>query len=419
MHGDGLEYRCPRRLHGDVGLGDPGSYVTEVLLAGAGHHVTQHKHSIFLVELKLEFLVGPEANFLSFFVAWMANPRVKRKITKKKASNGRRSTADKVQAQGTGKAVRVAFGGGGNGKTKSVVPRLPAGCWDAFNQAHAALPRAVGPYTVVRTTRLINTTSRFALVGTFTRFGYTSGTNDSVPLWTDICCATEAAPTGAIGSTAATRFHNIPMPIADTLSGSAGAGTLCPSAISVQVLGNQSLQQAHGQLAAAVCPVRLDLRGTTRSWGDIENKFISYFRPRLMSAGKLVLRGVQMDSHPLSMADVSEFRGVHTTNADDPPGDILPASWSLADAPYDPTGWAPMVIYNPDNTSLSLLITIEWRVRFDLSNPAVSSHTHHGVSSDVSWEKHIAAATRQLPGVIDIVEKVASTGVSIASMLRG
>jgi hypothetical protein len=209
------------------------------------------------------------------------------------------------------------------------------------------------------------------------------------------------------------------MPIADTLSGTAGAGTLCPSAISVQVLGNQSLQQAHGQLAAAVCPVRLDLRGTSRSWSDIENKFISYFRPRLMSAGKLVLRGVQMDSHPLSMADVSEFRGVHTTNVDDPPGDILPASWSLADAPYDPTGWAPMVIYNPDNTALSLLITIEWRVRFDLSNPAVSSHTHHGVSSDVSWEKHIAAATRQLPGVIDIVEKVASTGMSIASMLRG
>jgi len=126
-----------------------------------------------------------------------------------------------------------------------------------------------------------------------------------------------------------------------------------------------------------------------------------------------------MDSHPLSMSDVSEFRGAHEVTASLNAGGVTPANWSLVDAPYDTNGWAPMVIFNPDSAALSLLVTIEWRVRFDMSNPAVSSHTHHGVTSDVSWEKHVAAATRQLPGVLDIVEKVASTGMSVASIMRG
>lgn len=343
--------------------------------------------------------------------------RVKKKIVKKK-SNGRRSTADTVQAQGTGRAVRVPFGPGGGGG-KSVIPRLPSGCWDAFSSSHAPLPRAVGAYTVVRTTRLITTSSRFAMVGTFGRYGGADGAADGRALWTNICCATETSPgpvAGAIGSTPSTTFYGIPTPVPTSLAGTQGSGTLCPSAVSVQVMGQDSLSSASGQIAAAVCPVRLDLRGTTRTWPELEAQFISYFRPRLMSAGKLTLRGIQMDSHPLSMSDVSEFRGMHEFGLD--VAGVTPASWSLADAPYDPTGWAPMVIYNPGSANLSLLITFEWRVRFDLSNPAVASHSHHGVSSDVSWEKHIAAATRQLPGVIDIVEKVANTGMAVASMMR-
>jgi hypothetical protein len=137
-----------------------------------------------------------------------------------------------------------------------------------------------------------------------------------------------------------------------------------------------------------------------------------------MSGGKLALRGVQMDSHPLSMSDVSEFTGLTSITDATNQGGTGAVAWN--DDPYkvDPSGWAPMVIYNPTNEPLALLVAIEWRVRFDISNPAVSSHAHHGVSSDASWEKHIAAATRQLPGVLDIVEKVANTGMAVAQILR-
>lgn len=344
----------------------------------------------------------------------MANAalRIRRTINKKKP--GRRSTADKVQAQGTGRAVTKAFGGG-KAQPPSI-PRLPGACWDAFNSAHAALPRAVGPYTVVRTSRLINTSARFCIVGTFAANATTA--NDNRKCWTNLCALTYAGA-GSIGGSPATKFYGVQPPVAASISQPAGGGTLCPSAISVQILGVDSLQNANGQLAAAVCPVRLDLKGTDRSWANIESTFMSYMRPRLMSAGKLVLRGVQMDSHPLSMSDVSDFRGMSENTVAINEGGTAAAPWNEVSNDYDPEGWAPMVVFNPAETPLSLLVTIEWRVRFDLSNPAVSSHTHHGVSSDVAWEKHISAATRQLPGVIDIVEKVASTGFNVMSMMRG
>lgn len=334
---------------------------------------------------------------------------VKRTIRKKKTGNGRRSSADQVQAQGTGKAVARAFGGGSKAGS---IPRLPNGCWNAFNSGHAPLPRAVGPYTVVRTTKLINTTSRFTIVGTFAR--EVAQTADGRKLWSNVIAVTEEASgaTDFIGSTNATSFHGVVPPVPPVTDLDAGGGTLCPSAISVQILGVSALAEAAGQLAAAVCPVRLDLKSTNRTWSDIEDTFLSYMRPRLMSAGKVVLRGVQMDSHPLSMTDVSDFRGHYLHPGSNSANGTPPGQWSTTANNLDPEGWAPMAIYNPNNTPLSLLVTVEWRVRFDISNPAVSSHTHHGVSSDIAWEKKIAQATNELPGVLDIVDKVASTGAA-------
>jgi len=72
-----------------------------------------------------------------------------------------------------------------------------------------------------------------------------------------------------------------------------------------------------------------------------------------------------------------------------------------------------MAFVNPTNAEIQLLIAVEWRVRFDVGNPAVASHSHHGVSSDASWDHHIRRATAALPGVVDIVEKVANTGFAL------
>ena len=325
---------------------------------------------------------------------------------KKHNTKGRRSNGQIVLAQGTGRSVNKAFG-------TQRVPRgigLPAGSWDAFSSSHAALPRAVGPYTVVRTSSLLDTTSRFALIGTSRPADF--GVND---WWSNTVLATEEG-TGLIGTSPSSAFQVVTAPGGSVDGGAYNSTfTCCPAAISVQVMGSASLQLATGNVAAAVIPAQIDLFKSGRTWGELEQEFVSFFRPRLMSAGKLSLRGVQLDSFPLSMADCSEFLPMRvSTNLG---STANPVEWNTGDTPRF-KGWAPMAIYNPQNVPLTLLVTVEWRVRFDITNPAVSSHSHHGVSTDHAWEQSLRKAHSALPGVIDIVEKVANSGLSLYGAAR-
>ena len=279
-------------------------------------------------------------------------------------------------------------------------------------------------------------------------------------MWTNICAV--AAPdeiavsdynSAAIGAGTHMQMHELPAP-GSSVNGefvhetgnntlvfeSLHANTTCvPSALSVQIINPTPVQTAAGTGVAAVCPVRLDLSGSAKSWKDIGDEVLSYYRPRVLTGGKLALRGVQMDSMPLSMTDVSDFREIYGV---DPvvtaPSSVrwnsgvtlqnIPAPALLTDAQktfgvnLQPEGWAPMVYYSPynaqrdpvDRQEMSFLVTMEWRVRFDISNPACSSHTLHKPSSDIQWHNMISNAVKVLPGVIDIVEKVANAGARMA-----
>ena len=229
--------------------------------------------------------------------------------------------------------------------------------------------------------------------------------------WSNCVMATQEAQ-GQISSTTSTGFHYAPFPGGGPVSApNSTTFTCCPAAISVQIMGPESLSTAAGQMAAAIVPARLDLTSDTRTWDEVQTLITSYFRPRLLSAGKLTLRGVQMDSHPLSMSDVSSFEPmIHSTPN---PNTTVPGTWN-ENQPF-PCGWAPMAFVNPTGAPLQLLIAVEWRVRFDIGNPAVASHTHHGVSTDAGWDQQIRRASEALPGVIDIVERVANTGLGLYS----
>jgi hypothetical protein len=326
-----------------------------------------------------------------------------RRLPVKKGNVKLRTNAHKVLVQGTGRAVGQAFG-------NSRIPKqigLPGGAWDAFNSCHAPLPRSVGPYTVVRTSRLFTSNDIINIFGTFQVHESSETPRTNGPYWSNIISAQSKTSVGPIHTGPSTSFSITNMPGGNDTNPDSSTFTCCPAAISVQIVGSESVMNAQGQLAAAVCPARLDLSDDARSWTEVENQFVAFFRPRLMSAGKLVLRGVQMDSHPLSMTDCSDFLPMKGTNAD------LPAqAWGGATAPH-PRGWAPIVIYNPGQTTLSFIVSVEWRVRFDMSHPAVSTHTHHGVTTDAAWDKHIQRASAALPGVFDIVEKVANSGMAM------
>jgi len=134
------------------------------------------------------------------------------------------------------------------------------------------------------------------------------------------------------------------------------------------------------------------------------DKFVQFQNPRLLAASKLALRGVQISSYPLNMSEVSKFTALSKN------GDI---TFTYDETVAEPTGWAPIVIYNPDGANLELLITVEYRVRFDLDHPASASHTYHPVASDSTWDKMTRSAAALGNGVMDIADVVANTGMAV------
>lgn len=326
--------------------------------------------------------------------------RVRRRIVKRKKVpvERTRSRADKVLAQGTGKSVVKAFG-----NTKGV--GLQA--WDAFHPCHLPLPRAVGPYTVVRTTALLTSSAKVNLFGTF-QHTYQNRSTDG---WSTVSLLKSVVPTDPIGGPGNAFVESVPFPGA-SITGSGLSAV--PSAISVQVMNSNPLQTTEGIIAGSVSHTQLDLKGRTETWNDFASEYISFMRPRLMSAGKLALRGVQMDSYPLNMNACSEFAPVYSATE----GLI---TWKLDDGPirqgnFSPAGWAPLVVINtapPNSLELTFLVTVEWRVRFDIGNPACSSHTNHGVSTDSQWGSLVDNMVGRGHGVLDIVEKVANTGAAV------
>ena len=347
-------------------------------------------------------------------VAVMANKVMKKAIKKKQPARRRvgkgatRALGERVLAQGTGRVADRAFG------CKMSVPRGPGlhpKSWDAFATAHAPLPRSVGPYTVVRTSFLTQTTAKCGFICTFKKRPFDLPGAGAIINggWSNCVMATQQGPNQILSSTS-TGFHYAPFPGGTSVGApNQTTFTCCPAAISVQIMGPEALLEAGGQMAAAVVPARLDLTGDTRTWDEVQTLITSYFRPRLLSAGKITLRGVQMDSHPLSMSDVSSFEPL--LHSPPNPNMVDAAVWD-ENQPY-PCGWAPLAFVNPTGAPLQLLIAVEWRVRFDVGNPAVSSHQHHGVSTDLGWDQQIRRASDALPGVVDIVERVANTGMGL------
>lgn len=296
-----------------------------------------------------------------------------------------RSNAPRVQAQGVGVAP-VAWG-------SQVGANLTV--WDAKHLNHAPLPRAVAPYAVVRYTKRVKLGKTVGVIGSFVM----PAKNTTAPgRWAAVCGVFGNTPGSAINATDNTYFLDIPM---NDLGDSA---TLVPSAVSVQIMNPEALSTSAGIVYAGRIQTQLPLNGNANTWTSLGDHFVSFMNPRLLSAGKLVLKGVQIDSYPLNMSEVSAFKQVHfETSHSSTYDDTQPAT----------SGWAPIIVYNPDGIELEYLITIEARVRFAIFNPAAATHKFQGVTSDATWSRMIATATKAGNAVRDIADVVANTGMAV------
>lgn len=268
--------------------------------------------------------------------------------------------------------------------------------FDAFMPQHLPLPRGIGPYSVVRTTQNITLSSSIVYFGTVT-------TNISDPRWSNTFAFYPSASGVLVGmsSTTGARSENFSILEADGYS----RCTMVPSAFSIQIMNPEALQTTTGVVTVGRYHTMPSLMGNPGLWADVIQLALNNNAPRVMSAGKLALRGVQVDAVPYNMTSLSDFREL-ITSAD---GDF---TWDRGSTQgkrhFD--GFAPIFVYNPSGVSLTYLVTCEWRCRFAPENPAQSGHRMHPISSDSFWHDCVSTLTSLGHGVRDIADTVAAMG---------
>lgn len=288
--------------------------------------------------------------------------------------------------QGVGKSVVKAFGG------TTVVSRYHPCHHDAFHHFHLPLPRATGPYTIVRTTQLLEFGGPIEILGPFW--------DRQVSKWSDLCAIEINDRTKTIGTANNITSHPFTM-----MRGNASwnGAQVTPAAFSVQVMNPESIQSSNGIIYIGRIRTALKLSDTTAVKGeDLANSLVSYNNPRLCSAAKLSFRGVQIDGVPFNMSELANFTDLSA-----------PTFTAYSGTTPDPLGFAPIFIYNPDNIKLQLLICCEWRVRFDPSNPAQATHVHHPPASESVWAQAQHTAEALGNGVVDIADRVANVGRAV------
>lgn len=299
--------------------------------------------------------------------------------------------------QGVGAVTRAAFPKKRASKKRAA--NVTRQALNAMHPYHLPLPRAVGGYTVIRTTDILATSREAMLIGTFK--GPANEFTETTWLST---CAVHNSPNNLNTPISATNSA-VFSASASLASASLNGARMVPAAITVQIMNKQSIPNADGIVYIGRSKTVLDLMGDNRTWEEVMKELVSYSSPRLCSAGKLSLRGVQVNAIPNNLSVLSDFvpRRVPVNG---------PKTWTEETYACDFEGFGPIFIYNPDSVPLHYLVTIEWRMRFDPLNPAYAGHTVHKPASESTWSAVISDAEAMGHGVMDIADVAADVGMT-------
>lgn len=321
----------------------------------------------------------------------------KKKITVN--GNGRKRTRQTIKnssgyqgiTQSVAVSVRTPF-------NATAAPKLMSSGLDAFNPCHVPLPRAVGGYQVVRSTQPMSFADSVGLFGPMSNNG-----GSVIKKWSNRFAVTSvnaALPVNAANNSNGTSFQNM------TVTGW-GSASVTPAAFSVQIMNPEALQTSTGIVYIGRAKQCLAFGGDTTTWGTKAFELVALSNPRLCSAGKLALKGVQGDCIPFNMNELSDFKPIKE--------DALGA-FTWADDTLQFEGMAPIFIYNPNNVALELLVCCEWRVRFDPTNPAYASHQFRQSSELGYWDKLVQYGESMGNGIYDIAEKAAVSAAKAGAL---
>jgi hypothetical protein len=328
--------------------------------------------------------------------------RVKKDLKAKHTNGGgrklTRQNASVVLAQGAVAVPKRNFGTKSVRRKGSSMMSLKR-CLDARVPRTLGLPRAVGPYTVIRTTALHTSSSEFILFCPFMADPFFGGS--TTPTWKDWCGIEDVAGASDISGTGNTRPIRMPM---------LGLGDACevvPASLTVQVMNPASLQSADGVFAMARVNQQLCLGASPAglTYREMAARVISFYSPRMLTGGKLAIRGVKCSAYPLDMNEYATFAPVQQSSGE--------FAWDIKG--LRPAALSPIVFCqeNAVPKQLEFMVTIEWRVRFDPGNPATASHTYHETLSDEAWSGLIKSVSNAGSGVEELAEDVATLGGAI------
>lgn len=235
--------------------------------------------------------------------------------------------------QNVGRAPRRGFGGSRS--------HGHAG-FNAFCPAHLALPRATGPYSIVRTTTAITTTDPLMLFGIFSPQLGGSGEVSADNGWSNLMAygvKDLATAINGMDNVAKYVFSNMADPSWDY-------SRMAPAAFSVQIMNSEAVPTSSGITyfgrIKAIPGFDADLTLTGKGFGDITS--IACNGPRLCSAAKLAFRGVQVNAVPYNMSALAQFNGrekITETSAatltKDDPIPLIFSTWCVVNGGLDLT----------------------------------------------------------------------------------
>jgi hypothetical protein len=281
------------------------------------------------------------------------------------------------------------------GNTRSVNMSV----WNAISPSHLALPMAVGPYCVVRFTRRFNTNAKVIVFGTYR--GQQAGN------WRSTVAVSSVTNNTAINAANNAFAWNL-------VPDFSGETTMAPSALTVQCTNPNALQTTSGIVYAGVMKSQAALAGNTTTWDNFSVQFVQTQSARVISAGRLAVRGVTASSYPIHVTPIQDFVQMTVTND---------SAFTWDSSNIQPVGFAPIVFINTQSGGtpdlpLEYMVTLEYRVRYDLLLSASSAHTYHQPVSHSLWASLMQKAVSLGHGIMDIGDAVSDAG-SLAVRVLG
>lgn len=230
---------------------------------------------------------------------------------------------------------------------------------NAFLPGHLTLPRAVAPYSVVRTivNQPLTTSDRgkmLVIQPMINKDGDVAAFTNCVGWITDTDQSSGDVPT-------TTPPTGINMPAVGN------TGVECvPAAITVRITCPSPLISATGQLFLGRWNVPGDRRNYT-NYGDMEKGFLAFAKPEPYTAAMMATCARQVSAIPRDFNDYCEFHKYIDNDFSDslvPWGGMTPIIMALS-----PVGGVA--------TQYNIQICVEWRYRFKMDDPAASSHHFH------------------------------------------